>query len=342
MTPLVWRKVKGIVQRAAAIGSASRRLEYLKKTCGRDLVVRAQVESLLACYEPEEPFVKGPTSWRGRMILHYKIIGELGGGGTGAVYKAWDPVLARTVAIKTLMPLAGLFHERGQRFRREARCCSSISHPNVVAIHHFGRDRGTEFIVMEYVQGRRLDQVIPRGGLSLGVSLNYALQIAEALAAAHDAKIIHRDLKPANILITRAGVVKLLDFGLAKPPSQWRADLTQDGTFLGTPGYMAPEQALGKKADARSDIFAFGAVLYQLLTGRKAFETIFSMDATNTVLGKGPPPLKDSIDSLVGGIVNRCLQKEPSARFRTARALAHALRQALASLSEKRKRLRTA
>src|SRR5690242_6845931 len=213
----------------------------------------------------------------GQVVAHYRILDKLGEGGMGIVYKARDSRLDRLVAVKVLRPDAVANPERQCRFVQEAKTASALNHPNIVHIY----DIGDAYIAMEYVAGRTLDQMTPRRGLPITQTLKYAVQIADALSRAHAAGIVHRDLKPSNIMVSEHGLVKVLDFGLAKltepvesdelAPTRTLEALTGEGTIVGTPAYMSPEQAQGKKVDARSDIFSFGAVLYEMSTGSRAF-----------------------------------------------------------------------
>ena len=246
----------------------------------------------------------------------------------GVVYKARDQHLDRFVAIKVLPPELVADPDRKRRFVQEAKAASALNHPNIITIHDIASDNGTDFIVMEYVQGKTLGQLIPRRGLKLNDVLKYAIQIADALAKAHAAGIIHRDLKPGNIMVNEGGLVKVLDFGLAKlterpqigeeestrsiPP--W----TDEGTILGTASYMSPEQAAGKLVDARSDIFSFGSVLYEMVTGQRAFQGDSKMATLAAVLNQEPKPASEIARSLprdLEKIITRCLRKAPERRF---------------------------
>src|SRR5215831_11744711 len=217
----------------------------------------------------------------GRSIANYEILDTLGEGGMGVVYKARDTQLDRLVAIKVLTPGKASDEERKARFIQEAKAASALNHPNIVTIYNIGHEDGADYIVMEFIAGRTLDRAIPRGGLKTVEALKYGIQIADALARAHAAGIVHRDLKPGNIMISDEGGVKLLDFGLAKLSdlhdasdaelTREAAPETEEGRILGTVCYMSPEQAEARKTDARSDIFSFGAVLYEMATGHRAF-----------------------------------------------------------------------
>ena len=214
----------------------------------------------------------------GKTISHYNILEKLGEGGMGVVYKARDTHLDRFVAIKVLPAEKVADPERKERFVKEAKAASSLNHPNIITIYDIGRAEGVDFISMECVSGKTLDQLIPRHGMRLNEALKYAVQIADALARAHSAGIIHRDLKPGNIMVNEHGLMKVLDFGLAKlteatfsvedDSTRTMRPTTEEGKIVGTIAYMSPEQAEGKKVDARSDIFSFGSVLYEMVTGR--------------------------------------------------------------------------
>lgn len=218
----------------------------------------------------------------------------------GVVYKALDTRLERAVALKVLAADKVADPDRKRRFVQEAKAASALNHPNIITIYDINAADGIDFISMEFVAGRTLDRVIPRQGLPPSEALRISIQIADALAEAHAGGIIHRDLKPANIMLTDSGLVKLLDFGLAKltektgigqeePTATLAA--TEEGKILGTVAYMSPEQAQGLKVDARSDIFSFGAVLYEMLTGRRAFSGDTKMSTVAAILNREPEPL---------------------------------------------------
>ena len=234
-------------------------------------------------------------------ISHYELLEKLGEGGMGVVYKARDTHLDRLVAIKVLAPDKVADADRKRRFVQEARAASALNHPNIITIYDVDCEDGVDFIAMEYVPGKTLDQMIGRNGLKLDDALNCCIQIASALGAAHSAGIIHRDLKPNNVMVTDCGVAKVLDFGLAKltelkPPEEietrtiLRQEIvrTLDGFIVGTAAYMSPEQAEGKPVDARSDIFSFGALLYQLVTGQTAFLRQSQMSTLAAILRDEP------------------------------------------------------
>ena len=263
----------------------------------------------------------------GHALTHYEIIAKLGEGGMGVVYKARDLRLDRLVGIKVLRPEQLTDESRKQRFIYEARAASSLNHPNIVTIHEIDQDDGTDFIVMEFVAGKTLQQLIPASGLPVAEVLKYAIPVAGALAAAHAAGIVHRDIKPGNIMVGEHGAVKVLDFGLAKLAAQEdRADgatqtispPTEEGTIVGTAAYMSPEQAQGKPVDARSDVFSLGAVLYEMLTGHRAFQGANRISTMAAILQQEPKPLVEidpRIPRELERIVLRCLRKDPERRF---------------------------
>jgi eukaryotic-like serine/threonine-protein kinase len=271
----------------------------------------------------------------GKSLRSYRIDSKLGAGGMGVVYKAVDSRLGRTAAIKILSTTAAS-DERSRRFIQEAKAASSLNHPNIVTIYDVDTqeidDKPVQYIAMEYVAGETLDHAIGRKGLPLRDLLKYAIQISDALAAAHAAGIVHRDLKPSNVIVTPQGVVKILDFGLAKLSETEQADayaetmhgagspLTEEGTILGTVAYMSPEQADGKKVDARSDVFSFGSVLYEMATGQRAFAGGSKLSSLSAVMYKDPQPATKTVPELpleIDRIIARCLKKDPGRRWQT-------------------------
>ncbi len=263
----------------------------------------------------------------GRTILHYRVVEKIGEGGMGVVYKARDLHLDRFVALKILPEERTADPDQKLRFIQEAKTASSLNHPNIVTIHDIAEENGASFIVMECVSGKTLDQRIGRWGLRVSDTLKYGVQIADALAKAHSAGIVHRDLKPSNIMVNDDGVVKILDFGLAKLKEMMQCDelastatgeaapVTEKGTIMGTVAYMSPEQADGKTVDGRSDIFSFGSMLYEMLTGRKAFQGDSRISTLSAILNKEPAPLSVEIPRDLEKIVARCLRKNPDRRF---------------------------
>jgi len=267
----------------------------------------------------------------GRTILHYEIVETLGRGGMGVVYKARDTHLDRFVAIKVLPPEKVADPERKRRFVQEAKAASALNHPNIVHIYDIAEAGGIQFIAMEYVPGKTLDQMIGRKGLRLNETLKYAVQIADALAKAHAAGIVHRDLKPSNVMVTTDGLVKVLDFGLAKLSERTTGEFgetatmreeekpdTAEGTIVGTVAYMSPEQAEGKPVDARSDLFAFGSLLYEMVTGQHAFHGDSKLSTLSAILKEDPIPVSAAVPDAprdLEKIIARCLRKDPARRF---------------------------
>ena len=275
----------------------------------------------------------------GTRLGRYEILSPLGAGGMGEVYKARDARLERTVAVKVLPSHMSASAEVRQRFEREARTVSQLSHPHICALYDVGREGETEFLVMELLEGETLSDRLVKGTLSLEQTLRYGMEIADALDKAHRQGIVHRDLKPGNVMITKSGV-KLLDFGLAKamaptiPAGSLTAlptqqGLTQEGTILGTFQYMAPEQLEGKEADARTDIFAFGAVLYEMATGKKAFSGASQASLIAAILEREPPPIS-SVQPMspasLDRVVKTCLAKDPEDRWQNAGDLRNELK----------------
>jgi Tol biopolymer transport system component/predicted Ser/Thr protein kinase len=268
----------------------------------------------------------------GRTLGPYRIESKLGEGGMGVVYRALDPRLDRPVAIKILRTDAAVTAERKRRFIQEAKAASALNHPHIVHIYDIGETDGVAYIAMEFVAGKTLDRLIGKTGLPLRDTLKYGIQVADALARAHAAGIVHRDLKPSNIVVGDDGRVKLLDFGLAKLTEAVEEDpegatatirdeppLTEEGSIVGTIAYMSPEQAEGKPVDARSDIFSFGAVLYEMATGRRAFQGASRAATLSAVLRAEPQPIAEIVPGLpeeLHKIVARCLRKDPDRRTR--------------------------
>jgi tetratricopeptide (TPR) repeat protein/predicted Ser/Thr protein kinase len=270
---------------------------------------------------------------------HYVILNPIGSGGMGEVYVARDPKLGRKVAIKLLPVRVSAERETLTRFTQEARSASALNHPNIVTIHEVGASEGTPFIVMEYIDGQDLRTLINGGPLPVSKVLDIGAQIADGLAAAHERGIVHRDLKPENIMLTRDGFVKILDFGLAKivaPTSedsentlQLEMPGTNPGTILGTVGYMSPEQATGRRLDFRSDQFAFGAILYELVTGDAAFEGETAIDTLSAILHHDPQPITRATARApvqLSDMIRRLLAKSADERYTSTRDLAREIR----------------
>ncbi len=274
----------------------------------------------------------------GAKLGRYEIRSKLGAGGMGEVYRARDSQLGRDVAVKVLPTIVSTDPDRLRRFEQEACAASALNHPNILVVHDIGAHDGTIYVVSELLEGETLRKRI--GGTPLGQrrAIDYALQIANGLAAAHEKGIIHRDLKPDNIFITNDGRVKILDFGLAKLTQldgiQSQTDIptrrvdTDPGVVMGTVGYMSPEQLKGRAVDQRSDVFSFGAILYEMLSGRRAFHGESAAETMSAILKEDPPELSDtnrSVSPALERLVNHCLEKNPEGRFHSARDVAFAL-----------------
>jgi len=269
----------------------------------------------------------------GTKLGPYEILAPLGAGGMGEVYRARDARLGREVAIKVLPESLARDAERLRRFETEARTIAALNHPNILSIHDIGSHEGAPYLVSECLEGQTLRQELGSGALPLRRAVEYGTEIAQGLAAAHEKGIVHRDLKPENVFVTRDGRVKILDFGLAKLTRPETSDQgatveavpTSAGVVLGTVGYMAPEQVRGEAADARSDIFALGTILYEMLTGQRAFRRDTSAETMTAILKEDPPELSTSGKLISPGmerVVRRCLEKKPLQRFQSARDLA--------------------
>jgi serine/threonine protein kinase len=352
MSPERWRQIEEMFQ-AAQQRPESQRTQYLREQCGEDVALREEVQSLLA-RETRAEGLLGTPAWQRRSLLlntqsqdgspHfvpgaalgvYEILGLLGSGGMGEVYRARDTRLGREVALKVLPPDRLGDAERRKRFLQEARAASALNHPHVVTFYDLAEAKGQIVLVMEYVPGKTLDQVIPPKGLPLKSAVAYAIQIVDALAAAHAAGIVHRDLKPANVIVGDKGTVKLLDFGLAKlrEPVDENPDAvrTHTGVVLGTFAYMSPEQAEGNLVDGRSDIFSFGCLLYEMLTGQRPFRGSSPASIVSAILRDEPPEpgaLRPDIPNELQKILRRCLRKDPAKRCQHADDLKIALLEA--------------
>jgi serine/threonine protein kinase/Tol biopolymer transport system component len=318
------------------------RASFLESICGDDEGLLREVASLLAREVQAANFMEKPAhevaaqglahsdlpSLVGRRLGPYDILGLLGAGGMGEVYRARDTRLNRIVAIKVLPSSLVRDLERRKRFEREARAISSLNHPHICTLHDVGQQDGVDFLVMEYLEGETLATCLKKGALPLDRVLRYAIEIADALSEAHRHGVLHRDLKPGNVMLVKGREgprVKLLDFGLAKlkaaPSREGSVDLTASGEVLGTAQYMAPEQLRGEEADARTDIFALGAVIFEMATGRRAFEGKTRADLQAAILEHDPPlvsKVQPSAPAALDHVVKTCLVKDPEGRRQTA------------------------
>jgi hypothetical protein len=343
MTPERWAQVEELYH-AARARTAAERQTFLDAACAGDAPLRREVQSLLAQPTSDDGFLDEPvmavvapmagdpggSMLTGRRMGPYQLQTLLGAGGMGEVYRARDMKLGRDVAIKILPRVFTSDPDRLARFEREARMLASLNHPHIGAIYGFEESDGIHALVLELVDGDMLAERIRRGPIPINEALTIAREIADALDAAHEKGIVHRDLKPANVKITPGGVVKVLDFGLAKAVASdaLNPDLTQsptvtvgrtqEGIILGTPAYMSPEQARGKPLDKRTDIWAFGCVLYEMLTGRMAFGGETLSDTIGRILEREPDwgALPTRTPLKVGDLLRRCLQKDPNRRLR--------------------------
>src|SRR2546421_5898408 len=274
----------------------------------------------------------------GTKLGPYEIAVPVGAGGMGEVYRARDTRLGRDVAVKVLPSSYSDDKERLQRFEQEACAASALNHPNILIVHDIGTHDGSPYIVSELLEGETMCQRMSGGALAQRRVTDYASQIAHGLAAAHEKGIVHRDLKPDNLFITKDGRVKILDFGIAKltqaDSRQSQTDIptrrvdTDPGVVMGTVGYMSPEQVKGRPVDHRSDIFSFGAILYEMLSGRRAFHGESAADTMSAILKEDPPDLSgtnQNVSPALQRLVNHCLEKNPEERFHSASDLAFAL-----------------
>jgi serine/threonine protein kinase len=252
----------------------------------------------------------------GQTISHYKILEKLGGGGMGIVYKAEDTKLKRMVALKFLPPHVSLDNEVKERFMHEAQAASALDHNNICTIYEIGESEdGQMYMAMALYEGETLQDKIERGPLPLEEALNIAAQIGEGLAKAHEKEIVHRDIKPANIMITSDGVAKILDFGLAKLSG--RTKLTKEGTTLGTVAYMSPEQVRGEPVDKRTDIWALGVILYEMIAGKSPFEADYEQAIMYSIMNEEPEPISGDVPEELQNVISGALEKDPEKRFQS-------------------------
>jgi eukaryotic-like serine/threonine-protein kinase len=360
MNPERWQRIKQICQ-SALEREASARGAFLESACGGDAQLRREVESLLANESRADHFIEESalvvaaqqlaaepaTITSGCTLGPYQIVSLLSKGGMGEVYRARDARLGRDVAVKVLPAVYASDGDRWSRFEQEARVAGVLNHPNIVTIHDIGTHEGSPAIIFELLEGETLRERLRAAtpsSLDLNDALQYALQTARGLAAAHQKGIAHRDLKPENLFVTDDGRVKILDFGLAKlTEPKVTVELQQTvgtippvsgaGVILGTVGYMAPEQVRGQPSDHRADIFAFGVVLYEMIAGQQPFRGASAVEVMNAILKEEPRPLAEVSNILppaLDRVVSRCLRKDPGERFQSMREVTAALE----SLSE--------
>ncbi len=327
-----WKVIQDLYEAAVAL-PPEKRDEFLAQACPGDDGLRGEVQSLLALsadsFLESAPVSAIKTLSPGAKLGNFEIVELIGRGGMGEVYRARDSRLKRIVAIKVLPAALARDPDRIARFEREARAAGGLNHPNIVAVHEVGREDSTYWIATELVAGEPLAKVIERGPLSVAKAIEVATQVADGLAAAHAAAIVHRDLKPANIMMARDWRVKILDFGLAlrqrSSQDSTTLELTDDGTVLGTAGYMSPEQVRGETVDHRSDLFSFGVILYEMLGGKRAFAGGSSVEVMHAILKEDPAELPDSVPPALARIVRRGLEKDRDRRFQSATDLGFAL-----------------
>jgi eukaryotic-like serine/threonine-protein kinase len=283
---------------------------------------------------PETKLLNKPLNLAQLLMKYgrYEIIKELGKGGMGVVYQAHDPQIDRSVALKVLRVDRVVNQEFVLRFFKEAKFIGRLSHPNIVTVYDVGRDHGTIYIAMEYLQGEAFNEVIRSGRLNVEKIIDITLQVADALGYAHNKGIVHRDIKPSNIILTDEGGVKLTDFGIARSEDSTAAQQTQTGVILGTPFYMSPEQVMGKRVDGRSDLFSLGVILYELIVGRKPFEGDHFTAIFRAITDDIPVvPLKidASIPPSLSDLIMKALSKNPDERFQTGKEMGDALKSCL-------------
>ncbi len=346
-----WEKAKMIFDEALKLTPAERPL-FLKQACADDDEIFREVESLLqsfvddsfletpACSDVAETLLSDASKFAsGQILNHYKVVRQLGAGGMGEVYLATDTRLHRQVALKVLPAEFILDPDRAWRFQQEAYAASALNHPNILTIHEIGEFENTSYIASEFIEGETLREKLMHKALPLQEAVDIAVQTASALAAAHESGIVHRDIKPENIMIRRDRLVKVLDFGLAKLTADKSVEAevgdlsrvkTATGVIMGTTAYMSPEQARGKEMDARSDIFSFGIMFYEMLAGQPPFTGDTTSDIIAAILKSEPLPVGDHVSDIpaeLGYIVEKTLRKNRGERYQNIKDLVIDLRE---------------
>ena len=345
MKPERWKQINQLLSEALNL-DIEKRQAFLDEVCSGDETLRSEIESLLQTDQQSSDLIDALPAHiaadllaqqpleiaAGKSIGPYKILSLLGVGGMGEVYRANDPRIGREVALKILPAQFSEDRDRMRRFEQEARAAGLLNHPNIVAIYDAGSENGSPYLVSELLQGQSLRDKMNGNPLAFRKAIGYSLQIARGLSAAHEKGIVHRDLKPENIFVTREGVVKILDFGLAKLThpdlSGGSKSETETGVVLGTVVYMSPEQVRGANVDHRSDIFAFGAILYEMLSGKRPFQGESQIEVMHGIIKEDPPELSSmsvAIPQSLDRVVRRCLEKSPDQRFQSFSDLAFAL-----------------
>jgi len=337
--PERFQQIKELFQAALELNPEARKA-FLLQTCAGDEALRAELESLLTAHTGNDSFLEEPVRMEemppsdqspedpieGKQFGPYKVLREIGRGGMGVVYLAWDPRLERRLALKALAPSYVGDQKREQRLRREAKAAASLSHDSIARVYALEEFDGRIFIASEFIEGNSLRADLSKGPLALPDVLEVAINIGQGLAAAHQKGIIHRDLKPENIMREVQGGIKILDFGLATllPHAGGGGErLTESGTILGTPSYMSPEQLRGQEVDPRSDIFTFGTLLYELASGTNPFEARTPLSTIAKVMEASPEPISSFAPaaSILDRIIRKCMRKEPENRYQSMHEL---------------------